>query len=179
MSDKNFKIYSHISPSGKWYIGQTCQSTQLRWGKSGKRYLETRKDGSYLHPAFAKAILKYGWDKFEHKILFENLSLMEANMIEEDLVYYYRKQGLSYNLCDGGNGARGWKCSTETRNKMSKSAWKRKGVIKLSETGEVIQRFNSISDAAKQLGVDRNTISAWCNGKKTYLSGDYIWRFDG
>lgn len=32
---------------------------------------------------------------------------MEANMIEEDLVYYYRKQGLSYNLCDGGKGARG------------------------------------------------------------------------
>lgn len=33
----NYIIYRHTSPSGKVYIGQTCQKAEHRWN-SGKNY---------------------------------------------------------------------------------------------------------------------------------------------
>lgn len=74
-----------------------------------------------MHPLFANAIRKYGWDRFEHRILFENLSSLDADMIEEDLVFYYRKQGLSYNAISGGNGTKSYRPSNETKTKRSAS----------------------------------------------------------
>lgn len=75
----NYIIYAHISPSGKCYIGQTKVGVDQRWGNNGYNYTTKRSNGNYRHPAFAKAILKYGWDKFEHKILFSGLSKIEAD----------------------------------------------------------------------------------------------------
>ena len=46
----NIYIYKHTSPSGKVYIGQTCQKPEHRWD-NGKGY----KSGY-----FASAIKKYG-----------------------------------------------------------------------------------------------------------------------
>lgn len=40
----------------------------------------------------------------EHVVLFDNLSKLEANMIEKDLIYYYKKIHKSYNVADGGEG---------------------------------------------------------------------------
>jgi len=59
----------HTSPSGKCYIGQTCQSCEERWGINGSNYIK-KKDGNFIHPKFAQAILKYGWDNIKHEILF-------------------------------------------------------------------------------------------------------------
>lgn len=115
MTTNGYSIYMHKSPSDKVYIGQTCQKPERRWGKDGKAYLRTKKNGSYSHPLFALAILKYGWDNFEHKILFTGLSALDANLIEEDLVYYYMNQGLSYNVASGGNRL----MTDEIRNKIS------------------------------------------------------------
>lgn len=81
-----YTIYEHISPSGKHYVGQTKQKVEKRWGKDGYNYLEKRKDGRYNQPLFANAILKYGWDSFEHNILFTGLTKEEANRVEKELV---------------------------------------------------------------------------------------------
>ena len=60
---KNFIVYRHVNEvNGKVYIGITCQSLNDRW-RNGKGY------GKSTH--FAHAIQKYGWDNFEHEILFE------------------------------------------------------------------------------------------------------------
>lgn len=95
----NICIYKHTSPSGKVYIGQTNQKPEYRWD-NGKGY----KSGY-----FYCAIKKYGWDNIKHEVLFTGLDQLNADIIEEDLIYYYKQIGKSYNLANGGSVNRGWK----------------------------------------------------------------------
>lgn len=106
----NYKVYMHKTPSNKVYIGITKNNPKKRWN-SGKGYKG--------NPHFTSAIKKYGWDNIQHIILFDNLEELEAKMIEVDLVYYYKKQGMCYNITDGGDGANGVSLSKETKKKMS------------------------------------------------------------
>ena len=77
---KTWTIYKLISPSKKVYIGITSQKpVSYRW-KNGKGYDENTKIG--------QAINKYGWDKFQHEIIEENIiSLEEAKNIYTSVVY--------------------------------------------------------------------------------------------
>lgn len=59
----------HISPSNKRYIGITSQKPEIRWA-NGKGY-------SY-NKHFYRAIQKYGWDNFEHRILCQ----LRATLVE-------------------------------------------------------------------------------------------------
>ena len=92
MNDK-YTVYIHISPSNKKYIGITSQNVKKRW-QNGYGY----KTNKY----FWRAIQKYGWDNFEHEILFENLTVDEAKEKEIELIKLYntyRPNG--YNLTFG------------------------------------------------------------------------------
>lgn len=74
--DRKFIVYKHTNKfNDKTYIGITCRSAFKRWGKYGQCY----KNNSH----FYAAIQKYGWDNFEHEILFTNLSLEEASLKEK------------------------------------------------------------------------------------------------
>ena len=107
-----YKVYMHKTPSGKVYIGITKTKPEKRWN-SGKGYKG--------NPYFTNAIEKYGWDKLEHIILFDNLTELDAKMIEMDLVHYYKKLGICYNITDGGDGNNGVSPSEETRKKLSEA----------------------------------------------------------
>ena len=107
------KIYVHINKTNnKLYIGQTKEhDVNKRW-KNGYGY----KNNKY----FWNAIKKYGWENFDHIVLIENLSLEEANIIEEELINKYNttNKNFGYNLKSGGRHS---KMSEETRMKISKS----------------------------------------------------------
>lgn len=128
----NICIYKHTSPSGKVYIGQTCQKPENRWN-DGKGY----KSGY-----FYCAIKKYGWENIQHEVLFTGLDQLNADIIEEDLIYYYRQIGKSYNLATGGKVNRGWKMSEEAKEKLRiintgrTLSNKAKEKIRLSKLGE-------------------------------------------
>lgn len=128
----NICIYRHTSPSGKVYIGQTCQKPEHRWD-NGRGY----KSGY-----FYCAIQKYGWDNIQHEILFTGLDQLNADIIEEDLIYYYKQIGKSYNLANGGSVNRGWKQSDATKEKLRIISTGRtlsdeaKEKIRLSKLGE-------------------------------------------
>lgn len=111
---RKYIVYKHLSKvTGKVYIGITCQNPIKRWG-AGNNYR------GCLH--FYSAILKYGWDSFEHIILYDNLSKEEAVKIERSLIAYYKSLDKSYNITEGGDGViKNTEVSEETRNKMSKS----------------------------------------------------------
>ena len=110
MNDK-YTVYIHISPSNKKYIGITSQNVKKRW-QNGYGY----KTNKY----FWRAIQKYGWDNFEHEILFENLTVDEAKEKEIELIKLYntyRPNG--YNLTFGGDNISEKIFSEETRKKIS------------------------------------------------------------
>lgn len=114
IEEKTWSVYVHTSPSGKTYIGITHLEPERRWGKEGKNYDH--------RTVFYKAILKYGWSNFEHKILFHNCSEKLAKILEKAFIAYYKNLGLSYNMTIGGDGHNfGKNCTTaEYRTESSR-----------------------------------------------------------
>lgn len=107
---RNYLVYCHTSPSGKRYVGITGTSAEQRWS-NGSGY----KKNFY----FYRAIQKYGWDSFQHTILFEGLTLEEAKYIEIRLIKEWNltDKQFGYNLREGGDGS----FTIESRMKMSAS----------------------------------------------------------
>ncbi len=107
----SYFVYKHTSPSGKVYIGITRQEPEKRW-KRGKGYRESHN----LY--FYNAIVKYGWDAFQHEILYHGLTKDEACALEIALIEQYKStnHAFGYNLSPGGDAP----CPTErTREKIS------------------------------------------------------------
>lgn len=94
----DYIVYMHRNKiNGKIYIGTTKQSFEKRCGKNGTQYKSQ---------PFYEAIQKYGWDNFEHLILYENLSRKEAEQKEIELISYYKSNydEYGYNTKKGGFG---------------------------------------------------------------------------
>lgn len=123
----NITIYKHTSPSGKVYIGQTCRKPEYRWD-NGRGY-----QSGYFHCA----IKKYGWQNITHQILYTGLSQLDADLIEEDLIYYYQSIGKSYNLASGGHVNKGWKMSDLAKEKL------RQAMLGRQYTPETIERIRA------------------------------------
>ena len=68
--ENNYIIYQHKNKiNGKMYIGLTKQNPITRW-RNGKGYAKNKH--------FSDAIQKYGWENFEHTILYTGLTQEEA-----------------------------------------------------------------------------------------------------
>ena len=91
----NYCVYKHTSPSGKIYIGITSMKPESRW-KNGE---------GYRTQMFYNAIKKYGWDNFEHEILFDSLTKEESEKKERELISYYKsnQKDYGYNIDNGGS----------------------------------------------------------------------------
>lgn len=113
----NYKVYLHRNRiNQKIYIGQTKKKISQRWGHSGGGY-------RYGNAHFWYSIQKYGWDNFDHIVLFDRLSKDEANEIEIELIAYLKTQDrrFGYNVQKGGDlGNVGVKHSKKTRKKLSR-----------------------------------------------------------
>lgn len=108
MTTDGVTVYKHTSPSGKVYIGITCQKPESRWqGGRGYRHNEY----------FFRAILKYGWENFTHEILHSGMSKSEACNVEIALIASHRstEREPGYNIASGGEFA---EHTAETRKKM-------------------------------------------------------------
>ena len=143
MNDKKYVVYKHTSPNGLVYIGITCQRPTHRWN-GGNGY-------SYNHH-FYNAIKKYGWDNFEHEILFENLTQKEAKQKEIELIDYYdsTNRNKGYNVSLGGDIL-----SEESIQKMSKTR-KNQSISK-----KYIEYINNNTRKINQYDLDGNFIRTW------------------
>lgn len=126
-----FKIYKHTSPSGKVYIGQTCQKNVIqRWRNGGKGYFSKNpKTGEYHQPLMVNAIKKYDWDLWQHEIIAECNNQDEANCIETYYIKLYKSNdsNFGYNLTEGGTGHHSQPMKQSTKDKLSKAVkelWK-------------------------------------------------------
>lgn len=153
MSDKNYAwyVYMHINKiNNKKYVGITCKQTpQKRWGKNGHHYLLKYKNGTYKHPLFANAINKYGWDNFEHIVLYSELSEQEAKQKEIELIAYYHTyvgdpECNGYNMTLGGDGK--VKYSTKFESQIAFDLWYKQ----YTSTEEFKLKRQKVNAAAKQ-----------------------------
>ena len=133
---------------GRVYIGITSRKLEHRWN-NGFGYK------GCTH--FWNAIEKYGWDSFEHIVLFSDLDRAEAEEKEIELIRLYESTDpqKGFNITSGGYS--GYQISDETKAKMSaarvgkkhtpeqiaKRAAKRVGTHLSSETKRKIGEANS------------------------------------
>ena len=88
------------------------QKPEQRWGNNGCNYKSS--------PYFYSAIQKYGWDNFEHNILFQDLTKEEACFKEQELIKYYNSmdRNFGYNSTSGGEI---FVMNEETKQKISQA----------------------------------------------------------
>lgn len=167
----NYTVYMHVSPSGKRYIGITCQKPKKRWsGGLGSSYIKNEY--------FCNAIKKYGWDAFKHQILFENFTKEQAEQKEIELIAHYQSNNrlYGYNIDSGGNHQ--GKMSDETKKKISelqrgeKSVWygrrhteETKEKLRIASTGRIKseETRRKISEVLRR--TDRSGINSASYGK--------------
>lgn len=138
-------VYVHINKYDgyKAYVG-TTKNTKKRW-RNGEGYKGQNK--------FYNAIKKYGWDKFNHIILAEGLTLEEAWKKEKEYIKKYDSINDGYNVHEGGQIT----LTAEMRKKgyITKQL-KNSGVaIHNYLTGQVI-RFDTVEQASKVTGISEH-----------------------
>lgn len=183
MSD--YTVYMHVTrANGKKYIGISINPVQ-RWA-NGRGY--------YRNKHFTDAIIKYGWDNFDHMILHTGLSKDEACKIEQSLIRQHKTQDkrFGYNLTSGGEC---FKHSESSRQLMSINR-KGKGRCKRSEEtkrkirenhgggAEMVPVFcvetktiySCINEAARKTGINKKQISGCCRCVPHYnTAGGFHW----
>lgn len=144
-----FCVYCHTNKkNGKKYFGITSQKPEKRWA-NGRGY----KDNEH----FSNSIKKYGWDGFEHEILFTNLTIDQASCMEINLIRMHNTTNVDfgYNKSFGGECNRGG-ITEETRKKLSYASSHisestrekhRQNLIKRNKTEE---HRKAVSDSAKR-----------------------------
>lgn len=96
MRKRDYTVYLHINKvNRKVYVGITSMRVENRW-REGKGYRKCE--------VMNKAILKYGWNNFEH-IIFCKTSKDRAIVLEKSLIKFYKSKGRCYNISGGGEGA--------------------------------------------------------------------------
>ena len=176
----NYKVYVHINKiNNKKYVGITKQNPRDRWRHDGVSYKTQIK--------FYRAIQKYGWDNFEHIILFENLTAKEAGLKEQELIKFFDSYNNGYNADLGGSVTNhseatrekmrqsmlGKKHTQETKDKIKKSKIKDSLSVICIETNKI---YNSLADAEKATGIDKSSISKCCRGIMLHAGG-FTWRY--
>lgn len=126
-----YKVYMHLFPNGKRYIGITSEDdVEQRW-KRGRNYRN--------NPYFTHAVEKYGWDNIKHLIFCCRLSKEQAEIIEKQFIKHYDSANptYGYNLQEGGcsNG----KHSEDAKRRMSEA--RKKYYKELFATDEGRQKY--------------------------------------
>lgn len=196
MEEKKYKVYKHIFPNGKCYIGITGRNNvESRWGRNGNAY----HGQTYI----VNAIQKYGWNNIKHEILFDNLTKEEAEHKEIELIALCKsnQKNYGYNIELGGkltgnkspqgreilrnkmiinnpmknrvisskvSAALTGKHLTEIcKNKISENSIRRRKIICLNN-GKI---FNMITDASKEYNIDKASISKVCSKNRSSVGG--------
>lgn len=107
---RKFYLYVITSPSGKQYVGKTCDRD--------RRFKDHAKADK--RTALAQAFLKYGADAMQMRVLLWTRSEEKCLLAEKRFIKKLNTLSPNgYNLTAGGLGAIGYKPSVETLAKLS------------------------------------------------------------
>lgn len=139
------------------------KDVKKRWSNNGKQYSKC--------PYFYRAILKYSWDSFEHVVLKDCLTKLEAQRLEKKLIQQYqtRNPEYGYNIAKGGTG--GITCRDGEHPSSKK-------VYQYNLDGTFIREWENAQRASEELHICVSDIHATCrenNGVRQ--AGHYIWTY--
>lgn len=184
-------LYAHVNPTNdNVYIG-ISKNLKARWKNKALGYKNCDK--------IYNALNKYGWEYFDHVVIRENLTKEEACELEKQWIWLFKTANMSYNITDGGEGTAGIHrterhkqilreymsnrvVSEESKRKMSET--KRAlhiGAKKIYafdiRTKELVNVYNSVTDAAQAVGVAGTNIAKAARGKRPSMGG-FIWSYN-
>jgi hypothetical protein len=181
-------VYQTIcGPNGKSYIGVHATSN-LKDGYIGGGIVNQKSANNKT--AFHNAVRKYGYTSFRRYILsfydtYEEALEEERYLVNEEWV----KKNDNYNSALGGRG-NPMSYMTEDQKKdfwikrsgvnhprYGKKALNAKKVLQYNLSGELLNTFESASEAAKFIGENVTNISKCCLGKYGQCRG-YIFRYE-
>ena len=186
-------VYKHTNKeNGKVYIGR-CKwpNYKDRWS-NGNGY----KDA----PVFWPQIVEYGWDRFDHEILFSGLNAEQADNLEREMIAKYKSNdpAYGYNVCAGGVGftahhteeskkkiSNTLKAYTKTedhRKHISESVkgikhHSAKNVYQFTKNGVFVKAWDYMNQACNELNIQKANVSACCLGKRQ-SAGGYKWAYE-
>ncbi|WP_273478280.1 GIY-YIG nuclease family protein [Ignavigranum ruoffiae] len=181
--EREYCVYAHTNKiNNKKYIGMS-KNIKNRWRQNGVGYKTC--------PYFYRAIQKYGWENFEHEVIQDNLTHVEACQLEKDLITLYQTRGSGgYNLATGGSSA--VTMTYQQRLKQSEYMTRRNSNPKTNpiSNGKVIwgvthsfpttvrikvitpeggeMTFESISECSKHFGISHSQIKRLCYKSEPY-----------
>ena len=175
--------------NNKYYIGSSIHPIFRK-----DRHFSKLKRGKHENVYLQRAVNKYGIENFKFEIIEEvqeeNLRIIEQKYLD----YIFNNNIKSYNLAkDSRYGMKNRKHSEESKRKISISKSGKncylygkyrsehhssKIVLKYTKEGVLVDRYNSLLDAADSVGgkLRSKNIGSCCRGevKSAY---NYIWKY--
>lgn len=138
--ENNYIVYMHTNRiNNKKYIGMTKLQPKVRW-QNGKGYKNQE--------AFYTDILAYGWNNFEHEVIYSNLTKQEAQQKEKELIQQYDAISNGYNTY----------CNFSHYIPREK--------VRLIHCIELDLVFRTLAQAEEATNTDGSSISKACKGKR-------------
>ena len=153
--------------TGKVYIGKTIDIN--------RRMAQHSKITSKYSHHLANAIKKYGIDNFKEEIIFEVEIEHTISCIKNREVSKETREKI-------GKGNKGKKMLEEAKIKIRKyqlanAFSKYVPVLQYDLNNNLLNRFNSITDAAKNIDKDTSHIVSCCKGRRKTAYG-FIWKYE-
>ena len=183
--ERIWSVYKHTSPNNKVYIGITSKEPKNRW-MSGYGYRKNEH--------FQRAIKKYGWKNITHEVLHTNLSQVEAESKEKELIALYKSNNAKYGYNNDNGGIYGGAKKTikerqhqseDKKEKWSHPKYREMVLDKLIakhglkvECIETGKKYKSIEEAQQDTGTYRRRIKECCDGKRKEYKGLH-WQYWG
>lgn len=182
---KFYKVYKYTFPDGKIYVGVT------------KNTIQYRNNCGYQHnKLLQQAIRSVGFANVTKEILCESADKLEAFNKEKEYIFLLHSDdpSIGFNISKGGKNTfeglkhtkahrekmsalyKGRTFSSETLKRMRMShAKERKEVLCIDDDGNVVERYESLGDAATAIGGFKSNISRSCGTGKKYKN--FLWEF--
>ena len=156
----------------KLYVGQSI-NIENRWTHHKSELNNNKHINDYLQNAWNK----YGEDNFSFIVIEE---CKESELNEKEIYYInkYNSMNNGYNLCEGGNGIRGYRHTKEEIEKM-RMIQNPKTVLQIDAQLNIVNKWHGTSHISKELGYSKRNIDLCCKmeyGHKTAYG--YYWFYE-